>query len=60
MTVFSILVESSTHDDLQRGDTCTDVTRVQVLADDEITAMLVAAQMVAGRGRMPTMTTPEL
>lgn len=60
MQEFWIIVESSTHDDLQRGQTCTQITWVNVLAADYDEAACIAAQMVAGRGRMPTRTTPEL
>lgn len=50
-------VETATHDDLREGETVTRVSRVQVLALDETEAMLVACQMAATDGRMPTRAT---
>lgn len=50
-------VETATHDDLRGGETATRYSRVQVLARDEVEAKLVACQMVARSGRMPTRAT---
>lgn len=58
--IFYILVESSTHDDLKLGVLCSEITWTQVLATNEIEAMMIAAQMAICRGRYVTQTTPEL
>ena len=56
--IYTVEVETATHDDLKAGETATQVSRVQVVADDETTATLAASQMVYGRtGRMPTRAT---
>lgn len=57
MQDFTIDVAFSTHDDLQKGVICSGVSRVHVLAPDGDTASLIAAQMVAARGSMPTAST---
>lgn len=58
MQVFTIDVDFSTHDDLQRGVTSLGFRRVRVLADSGDQASLIAAQMVAAvHGVMPTATT---
>lgn len=56
MQVFTIDVAFSTHDLLQAGIICDGVSRVTVLAPDGDTAALIASQMVAARGSMPTAT----
>lgn len=60
MTVHYVLVESSTHDEMKLGLLCTERTWVQVLAENEVEAMQVAAQMALCRGRYVTLTTPEV
>lgn len=50
-------VETATHDDLKEGNTATRYSRVRVLAGDEDEAKLVACQMAATDGRMPTRAT---
>lgn len=57
MTTFTVDVSFSTHDALQRGVVITGVSRVFVLANDGDDAQLVAAQITACRGVMPTATT---
>lgn len=56
-TVWTVDVETATHDDLREGETVTRISRVQVLAPDETEAKLVACQMAATGGRMPTKAT---
>lgn len=57
MQAFTIDVAFSTHDQLQQGIICDGVSRVTVLADDGDQASLIAAQIVAARGSMPTAST---
>lgn len=57
--LYAVLVESSTHDDLNEGLVTTEIVWTTVLASDVEEAMLVASQMAACRGRMPTRVTPE-
>lgn len=52
---FRVLVESSTHDDLHRGDCASGWSEVDVAASSAQEAQLLAAQIVACR-RMPTRT----
>ena len=56
-TVWTVDVETATHDDLKVGNTTTSISRVQVLAPDETEAKLVACQMAATGGRIPTRAT---
>lgn len=56
MLTFTVHVTTATHDDLQRGDTATTYSRVDVLADTDTEALLVACQMAACRA-MPTSAT---
>lgn len=56
-TVWTVDVETATHDDLREGKTVTQISRVQVIAPDETEAKLVACQMAARDGRMPTRAT---
>lgn len=56
-TVWTVDVETATHDDLRAGETCTSASRIQVLAPNEVEAKLVACQMAAKDGRMPTKAT---
>ncbi len=58
--VFAILVESSTHDEMKLGVICSETTWTQVLAENEIEAMKIAAQIAISRGRYVTQTTPEV
>lgn len=53
-SVYVVDVETATHDDLKAHQTATGISRIQVLARDETEAKLVACQMVARDGRMPT------
>jgi hypothetical protein len=55
---YRVVVEHATHDDLKDGRTATGVSLVEVVAQSQDEAFLIAAQMVAARGRMPTRTTP--
>lgn len=56
-SVWTVEVETATHDDLKAGETATRISRVQVLAPNETEAALVASQMAAHEGRMPTRAT---
>lgn len=56
-SAYVVDVETATHDDLKEGETVTRISRVQVLAADETEAKLVACQMAARDGRMPTRAT---
>lgn len=56
MQVFTIDVAFSDHDKLQQGIICAGVSRVTVLADDGDQASMIASQIVAARGSMPTAT----
>jgi hypothetical protein len=56
-TAWTVDVETATHDDLREGETVTRISRIQVLAPDETEAKLVACQMAARPGRMPTRAT---
>lgn len=52
---YIVRVETASHDDLRAGRTCTRVSRVAVLADDDTEAVLVATQIAAcTSGGMPT------
>lgn len=57
MLTFTVLVEASTNDALKDGELVTTFSTVQVMADDEHEAVVVAAQMVACRGVVPTAAT---
>lgn len=57
MQTFTIDVSYSTHYDLQKGITQLGFRRVRVLADSGDQASLIAAQIVACHGVMPTATT---
>lgn len=50
---FIVYVTTASHDDVKAGDTCTGVSRIEVLADTPSEARLVACQIAAIRG-MPT------
>jgi hypothetical protein len=54
---WTVDVETATHDDLRECNTATRVSRVQVMAPNETEAKLVACQMAASGGRMPTRAT---
>lgn len=54
MFIFTVFVESSTYDAVKEGIVCAGVSKVTVLADDEIEASLIATQMVACTRVMPT------
>lgn len=56
MTVFTVAVTFNTHDGLQDG-TPDGLQFAAVMADSPTTATLIAAQMVACHGVMPTGTT---
>ncbi len=55
--VWTVDVETATHDDLREGNTTTRISRIQVFAPNETEAKLVACQMAAHPGRMPTRAT---
>jgi hypothetical protein len=55
---YRVVVEHATHDDLKDGRTATGFSLVEVVAQSQDEAYLIAAQMIAARGRMPTRTTP--
>lgn len=56
--VFTVAVTFNTHDGLKDNGCDSDGLQfAAVLADDPITATLIAAQMVACHGVMPTSTT---
>ena len=57
MDVFTVDVSFSTHDMLKDGVTCFSTSRVRVLAVSGDDASLIACQMVAARGWMPTAST---
>lgn len=58
MLIFTVDVETASNDDCKDGRTCTRMSRVKVMADDENEAMVVAAQMAACTSdAMPTRTT---
>lgn len=57
MTVFTVAVTFNTHDGLKDFGCDSDGLQfAAVLADDPDTATLIAAQMIAARGFMPTGT----
>jgi hypothetical protein len=57
MFVFTVAVNYSTHDDLKNGLGEYGLQFAAVLAESDVEATLVAAQMVASHGVMPTRTT---
>jgi hypothetical protein len=56
-TTWTVDVETATHDELKEGKTATRISRVQVVAPDEIEAKLVACQMATHGDRVPTRAT---
>ncbi len=56
MNRYTFDVDMSTHDALRRGVTALATSRVAVWAKDINEAALIAAQMPAARGYMPTQT----
>lgn len=56
MTAFTVDCAFSNHDALKDGIICLGVSRVQVLAENGDSTELLAAQIVACRGFMPTAT----
>ena len=54
---FTVRVDFSTHDALQRGITDLGFSSVQVLAPTDTAAALIAAQIVAATRGVPTRTT---
>jgi hypothetical protein len=57
VTIFTVAVTFATHDEVKDGNPHAGLQFAAVLADDPITATLIAAQMVACHGVMPTSTT---
>lgn len=57
--LYTVEVESASHEDVKAGNTATHHSRVRVLAATPTQASLIAAQMVACHGRMPTKTRVE-
>jgi hypothetical protein len=56
LLTFTVQVESATYDALHRGETAETVSIVIVSAANPQEAQLIAAQIAASRGRMPTRT----
>ena len=57
MLTFTVVVATATHDDLANGLTAARYHRVDVLADTDTDATLIACQIAACHGGMPTCAT---
>lgn len=57
MLTFTVTVTTASHDDLRRGVLDATYHRIDVLADTTTEAVLVACQIAACHGAMPTCAT---